>query len=252
MTRNGPAQSAQAGAEPQPRAVPLRTYDDVCRAVADHCEQIGMSRAELDFEAGLTDGHSSKLLSRIPRKRMTWNTLRKILAATGSALQLVKDPNAAPRDLDASNIESKRQRYDRTKHWRNVKGPAWGRRLNAKRNIKVTSARRIEIATKAARARWQRKKSKPAATSTSAIITPNSACFERSTTPGTQKPILHQRSSWNVPSVPHPHRTANYVGKSCRSIGTLEPPKTAILSCLFGGVRSSFFPIGRNAERRPI
>jgi hypothetical protein len=29
MTRNGPAQPAQAGAEPHPSGVPLRTYDDV-------------------------------------------------------------------------------------------------------------------------------------------------------------------------------------------------------------------------------
>jgi hypothetical protein len=168
MTRNGPAQPAQAGAEPQPSGVPLRTYDDVCRAVADHCEQIGMSRAELDFEAGLTDGHSSKLLSRIPRKRMTWKTLRKILAATGSALQLVKDPNAVPRDLDASNIESKRQRYDRTKHWRNVKGPAWGRRLNAKRNRKLTAEQRSEIARNAANARHQRRQPSSASSPTAA------------------------------------------------------------------------------------
>jgi hypothetical protein len=157
MTHNGPAQPAQAGAEPNPSGVPLRNYDDVCRAVADHCEQIGMSRAELDFEAGLTDGHSSKLLSRIPRKRMTWNTLRKILAATGSALQLVKDPNAPTRDLGREQIESKQQRYDRAKHWRNVKGPAWGRRLNAKRNLKLTPTRRSEIARHAANIRHQRR-----------------------------------------------------------------------------------------------
>jgi hypothetical protein len=153
MTCSGPAQPAQAVATPQPAAAPLRARDDVRRALADWCEQIGMSRAELDFEAGLTDGHSSKLLSRIPRKRMSWNTLRKILAATGSALQLVKDPNAPPRDLAREQIESKQRRYDRTKHWRNVKGPAWGRRLNAKRNLKLTPTRRSEIARHAAQVR---------------------------------------------------------------------------------------------------
>jgi hypothetical protein len=177
MTRNGPAQPTQAGAESQPRAVPLRTYDDVCRAVADHCEQIGMSRAELDFEAGLTDGHSSKLLSRIPRKCMTWNTLRKILAATGSALQLVTDPNAPTRDLGREQIESKQQRYDRAKHWRNVKGPAWGRRLNAKRNRKLTAEQRSEIARNAALVRHRRRQLKPAPAPSGSSATPQFSMF---------------------------------------------------------------------------
>jgi hypothetical protein len=107
------------------------------------------------------------MLSRIARKRMGWHTLGWVLQALGLALQLVKDQNARPRDLDASNVESKRQRYDRAKHWRNVKGSAWGRRMNGMRNLKLSSTRRSEIARIAARARWQRKKSKPAPTSRS-------------------------------------------------------------------------------------
>jgi hypothetical protein len=154
---NRPAESANApDVAPRPIAT-VRSYDDLRRAVADYCDQISMSRMELDFEAGLTDGHSAKLLSARARKKLGIVTLGRVMAAAGLVLIVAIDPDAPHRDLDVSTAESKRRRYDRTKHWRNVKGPAWGRRMVGMRNVKLPPTRRSEIARKAAQARWQRR-----------------------------------------------------------------------------------------------
>jgi hypothetical protein len=140
---------------PRPIAT-VRSYDDLRRAVADYCDRIAMSRMELDAEAGLTDGHAAKLLSARARKKLGIVTLGRVMAAAGLVLIVAIDPDAPYRDLDVSNIESKRQRYDRAKHWRNIKGSAWGRRLVAMRNVKLSPEQRSEIARNAARARWSR------------------------------------------------------------------------------------------------
>lgn len=157
MTATGPQEPAhEAAPTPQPIAT-LRSYDDLRRAVADHCERIAMSRMELDAEAGLTDGHAAKLLAAKARKKLGIVTLGRVIAAAGLVLILAVDPDAPPRDLDVSSAESRRQRYDRAKHWRrNRSSSAWGRRMVAKRNLKLSPAQRSEIARKAAKARWQR------------------------------------------------------------------------------------------------
>jgi hypothetical protein len=98
---------------------------------------------------------------------LAWKTLQWVLGALGLAIQLVKDPAAAPLDLDASNHTSIANGR-RANHWRNVKGSAWGRRMGFARALALSAERRREIATNAAHARWQRKKSKPATTPSSA------------------------------------------------------------------------------------
>jgi hypothetical protein len=156
MTTSAAPEPAQAAAGALQPIATVRSYDDLRRAVADHCDRIGMSRMELDGEAGLTDGHSAKLLSARARKKLGIVTLGRVMAAAGLVLIVAIDPDAPYRDLDVSNIESKRQRYDRAKHWRNIKGSAWGRRLVAMRNVKLSPEQRSEIARNAARARWSR------------------------------------------------------------------------------------------------
>jgi hypothetical protein len=154
---NRPAESAHAVSS-APRSIGLaRSYAELQRIVADYCEHTAITRVELGAEAGIADGNSSKALARRARKRLGWVTLGRVLGAAGLALHVVIDPDAPPRDLNASSSAS-RERYSRANHWRNVKGPAWGRRLAAKRALKLTATERSAIASKAARARWQRRR----------------------------------------------------------------------------------------------
>jgi hypothetical protein len=144
------AAHAQAAA-PQPIAV-ARSYDDLRRAVADWCRQIGMTREELDDEAGLTSGHASKLLSEHAIKRFGIVTLGRVMAATGLVLIVATDPDAPPRPPQASGTPN----GSVTKHWRKTRGAAWGRRMAALRALKMTPHQRTASARKAAQARWQR------------------------------------------------------------------------------------------------
>lgn len=154
-----------------PRPIALaRSYSDVQRAIADHCENIGMSRAELDAQAHIADGNASKALARRARKRMGWVTLGRILAAAGLVLIVAEDPDAPPRDLDASTLARRSVRYGRAKHWRNIKGPAWGRRMAALRALKLPAARRSEIARIAAQARHQRRQTDQNASSSDGTL----------------------------------------------------------------------------------
>jgi hypothetical protein len=148
MTSTGPYESAQASAgTPQPIAT-VRTYDDLRRAVADWCRQIGMTREELDTEAGLTDGHSGKLLSARAVSKFGNVTLGRVLAACGLVIVVAIDPDAPPRPAHATNNGSV------TQHWRKTRGTAWGRRMAALRALKQTPAQRSASARKAALARW--------------------------------------------------------------------------------------------------
>jgi hypothetical protein len=158
MISNGPAQPTQAAAGAMLPIATLRSYHDLRRAVADYCESVAMSRAELDFQAGLTDGHSAKLLSARARKKLGIVTLGRVLAAAGLVLILAIDPDAPPRDFDASKAVSRSQRYDRTKHWRrDRKSSAWGKRMAALRALKLSGPERSEIARHAAQARHRRR-----------------------------------------------------------------------------------------------
>jgi hypothetical protein len=155
MTASGPQEPARVALD-APRSIALaRSYSDVQRAIADYCERTSMTRAELDAEAGIADGNSSKALARRARKRLGWVTLGRILAAAGLVLIVAVDPETPPRDFDASNSAS-RLRYSRSKHWRRNRGSNWGRRMAALRALKLSATRRSEIARNAALARHQR------------------------------------------------------------------------------------------------
>jgi hypothetical protein len=152
MTANGPHESAHAvpGAV-QPIAI-VRSYDDLRRVVADWCEAIHMTRAELDMEAGLADGHAGKLLARRARKKLNIVSLGRIMAAAGLVLIVARDHEAPQHKPNASTYAS----TTRQNHWRRNRGTAWGRRMAALRALKLAPEQRSEIARNAALARHRR------------------------------------------------------------------------------------------------
>jgi hypothetical protein len=137
---------------PQPIAV-VRSYDALRRVVADWCEQNHITRAELDAEAGLTDGHAGKLLASKARKKLGMVSLGRVMAAAGLVLIVAVDPEAPLRITAASNTVSKA----RPKHWRRQKGSSWGRRMAMLRALKLSGPQRSEIARHAAHARHRRR-----------------------------------------------------------------------------------------------
>ena len=146
---NRPANSTGAASVAPLPIGTARSYDDVRRIVAEHCASLGLSRAELDAEAGIADGNAAKALARRARKRMGWVTLGRILAATGLVLQVAIDPDAqaAPQ---ARSARTSRQ------HWRRQRGSAWGKRMAARRALALSAEQRSAIARRAAKARWSR------------------------------------------------------------------------------------------------
>lgn len=148
---NCPAESACA---PDVAPLPIgavRSYDDLRRIVAEHCARLGMTRAELDVEAGIADGHAAKLLARRARKKLGFVTLGRVMAAVGLVLQVAIDPEAQ------ASPSARRARTLRS-HWRRQRGPAWGKRMAARRALALSAEQRSEIARKAAQARWSRPK----------------------------------------------------------------------------------------------
>jgi hypothetical protein len=130
-----------------------RSYADLRRAIADWCGQIGMTREEMDEEAGLTSGHAGKILSDKASRRLGVVTLGRVIAAAGLVLIVAVDPDAPPRPAKPDRKANGSQ----VKHWRHQRGPGWGRRMAAWRALKLTPEQRSESARKAALARWQRR-----------------------------------------------------------------------------------------------
>ncbi len=145
-----------------------RSFADISRIVADHCEQIGMSRAALDAEAFIGSGHAAKALAKRARKKLGWTTLGRVMEAVGVLIYVVRDPAA---QIPASTVAS-RNNNSRDHHWRNVKGTAWGRRMAAMRALKLPAERRAEIARHAAQVRHQGARSAPAGTLDTAANNP--------------------------------------------------------------------------------
>jgi hypothetical protein len=151
--------------QPRPLAI-CRSYHDLRRAIVDWCERIGMSRAELDLKADLAEGHSGKLLAPRAIKKFGAVSLGRVLAAAGLVLIVAVEPEADDVDVDlrervaaaASGSASERTHGQRPgEHWRSIKGTAWARRMNGRRALKLSPARRREIARQAAQARWRRR-----------------------------------------------------------------------------------------------
>ena len=78
-------------------AVPrfISTYDELVNAVRDRCDEMGMTRNELDHQAGLADGHAGKLLCKSHLKRFGLRSLGFVLGGIGCKLALIEDPEQA-------------------------------------------------------------------------------------------------------------------------------------------------------------
>jgi hypothetical protein len=135
-----------------------RSYHDLQRAVIDWCDRIGLTRDELDAEAGIATGHAGKLLSSKAVKKFGIVTLGRVMAAAGLVLIVAVDPESPIGAEHASGDASDRQpNYQKRHHWRRHRGSAWGRRMAALRTLKQTAGKRSEIARKAAQVRWRRR-----------------------------------------------------------------------------------------------
>jgi hypothetical protein len=159
MTGTGiaaPEAASAPAAAVQPIAV-VRGYDSLRAAIADWCTEAGITRAELDARAGLTDGHSGKLLSARAVSKFGNLTLGPVLQATGLAILIVQDDEALA--LIEQYLNARADACDGNSppnHWRTNKNSKWGRRMSARRTLALTPDRRREIARKAAQARWQK------------------------------------------------------------------------------------------------
>ncbi len=89
------------------------TLIESCRV---RCDQLALSRAELDRLSGLPDGYSAKLLGRDgcgPRQKRVWPvSLDVMLRALGLAVILIEDEAATARTLALRTpVQSNQQRF---------------------------------------------------------------------------------------------------------------------------------------------
>ena len=139
----------------------VRDYGQLVDALVRCCAGEGITREELESQAGLPDGLAAKLL--IPRKSGRPRTLRGFGRKTfGAVLDVlgielivqfrhgttVNDFRAE--DANGNASERKPARQD----WRRNRGSAWGKRYAALRMLRTTPEQRSASARKAAQARW--------------------------------------------------------------------------------------------------
>jgi len=140
----------------QPIAV-CRSYAELQRAIREHCQRQGITRQRLDQRTGLADGHSAKLLGPAATKSLGRVSLGLILDALDLALvvQIRPDTPACtnpPTGAHENASDEKPARQD----WRRNRGTAWGKRMAARRALRMTAEQRTASARHAAQARWQR------------------------------------------------------------------------------------------------
>jgi len=70
---------------------------DLVRILRERLDELNVSRSELDIEAKLTSGHSSKLLCLPPIKYFGMKSFWNVLEAVGYAVIIVEDPAATKR-----------------------------------------------------------------------------------------------------------------------------------------------------------
>jgi hypothetical protein len=139
---------------PRPLAV-CRSYADLHAAMRARSTELRLTRAEMDERVGLAGGHASKLLAPKPTRRFGPKTFGPILAFFGVALVVVEDDESLAR-LEQILAEQKyaTDNAPASQHWRQQRGSAWARRMNALRTMKLTAEQRRQSAVHAARARW--------------------------------------------------------------------------------------------------
>ena len=116
ITAKSPPSAARAAAVGQ-----LFTgYSTLIESCRIRCDQLALSRAELDRLSGLPDGYSAKLLGRDgcgPRQKRAWPvSLDAMLGALGLAVILIEDPQATARTLARREkpVNRSQQRFGNT------------------------------------------------------------------------------------------------------------------------------------------
>jgi hypothetical protein len=146
-------------ATPTRQIATVRTYDGLRKALSDYCARAEITRAKLDVEAGLADGHAAKLLAPAAGRRLGRAvrhfgivSLGRVLDALG--LELIVQVRAdAVRDLAAADASADASDAPHPKDWRRRRGTGWAQRMNGRRALLLPPARRSEIAREAAQAR---------------------------------------------------------------------------------------------------
>jgi hypothetical protein len=135
----------------------IRSYDDLHRGLRARSDELGMTRADLDVEAGIADGHAGKLLGPRQVKRFGNVTLGRVMAALKVVLVMVEDAGAiaAPADCNDASHSMPATTGQGTR-WRFPKGPEFARVMAARRVSKQTPEQRSAAARKAAEARWRK------------------------------------------------------------------------------------------------
>jgi hypothetical protein len=158
----------------QPIAI-VSSYLGLIEALRRRCDQLQISREQLNHLSGLQDGYAQKLLA-IPHPQMTMRTLGHlsfdlVIPALGLKLAVLEDETLMPRlhkrlgdPRDEAQVRTKPARTTaRTKA--SAHSPA-GLRLVFMRTIatlggharaqKLSTKRRSALARRAAKARWRR------------------------------------------------------------------------------------------------
>ena len=87
----------------------IRNYDDLHKALRRRADDVNISRLTLDHLAGLSDGHSGKILGAAKVKRLGPISFGSVLEALGLKLLLVEDAEQASRMCDRWKESAKRR-----------------------------------------------------------------------------------------------------------------------------------------------
>jgi hypothetical protein len=145
----------------------VRDYSDLHRVCRARAETLNVSRLTIDDAAGLTSGHSGKLLAPEPMKRMGPLSMKLVLGALRMKLIAVEDQEAPTHKL----VKRGPMPPAGTVHWRQrqkaasdelptmkmppptKRGTKWAIEMNARRRVRLSVRRRTKIARNAAAAR---------------------------------------------------------------------------------------------------
>jgi hypothetical protein len=73
-------------------AILISDYDELVESVRQRVDDMGMTRLELDHQAGMQEGYSGKILGPKHKKIFGMKSLGDTLGAIGCKLLLVEDP----------------------------------------------------------------------------------------------------------------------------------------------------------------
>lgn len=137
-------------------------YPGLHAALRARAEQLGVSRETLDDLAGLTNGHTAKLLSPQPFKVLGPMSMGALLGALGLKLVVIEDAEQIARIKKHTRYAPRFEGAVRA--MRRIAGAPWlftrssARKASIKRWANCSPAKRSSAARRAALARWARTK----------------------------------------------------------------------------------------------